>query len=208
MINPADILFTRRCPFCGCVIELNKNECKNCACAFPKCGTRKIVGTTCAYAFPYSGVYKKTVLDYKFHGQRYMARALSSYIKSATEQGLPNTGFDYITYVPMFSETRFTFNPGKRLARELARQLNIPFKQLLIKTRKTPKQHSISYEQRLTNLKDAFSVVECLSGNSVLIVDDIVTTGSTLSECINTLKQGGAKTVYSAALCNSPLKQK
>lgn len=208
MINPADILFTRRCPFCSCVIALNENECKSCADVLPKHGERRINGTTCVYAFPYSGVYKKAVLNYKFRGQRYTVRALSGYVRSAIEQGIPSAKFDCVTYVPMFGETGLTFNHSKRLAHKLARQLGLPFKKLLIKTRKTPKQHSINYKQRLTNLTDAFSAVENLSGKSVLIVDDIVTTGTTLSECIKELKHGGAKTVFAAVLCNSSLKLK
>lgn len=201
MINLSDILFTKRCPFCQKVIELSKNECNECAAKLPKSGIRTVGNIKCAYAFPYTGVYRRAVLEYKFNGHRYMAKALAWYLKLVVEQNFDLSEIDYITYVPIFMDKKFKFNHCKRLAKHLSKHINIPCESLLIKTIKTAKQHDLDYESRKKNIKNAFSSTTDLHGKGILIVDDIITTGSTLSECINILSSSGAKKIFAATVC-------
>lgn len=206
MINLADIIFTRRCPFCDSVIKLTESECSGCRKQFPKSGIRMVRGCKCTYAFPYDGVYRNAVLRYKFRGHRYLARTLAIYIKSAIAENFSDIKFDYITYVPVFKDKKFKFNHSKRLALHLSKYLSVPCRELLIKTIKTAKQHNISYEMRKSNVKNAFAPTADLSGKSVLIVDDIITTGNTLSECLRILHLSGAKNIFAATLCCVPYK--
>lgn len=67
--------------------------------------------------------------------------------------------------------------------------------ELLIKTRPTEKQHRLSAAERRTNLRGAFAASEAVCGKSILLVDDIFTTGSTVSECAGALHAAGAKSV-------------
>ena len=66
---------------------------------------------------------------------------------------------------------------------------------LLIKTRPTEKQHRLSAAERRTNLRGAFAASKAVRGKSILLVDDIFTTGSTVSECTAALHAAGAKSV-------------
>ena len=202
MINPADIIFTNRCPLCGEVIKLSERECPSCREKIPQSGVRKFGKYKCAYAFPYSGEYRKAVLEYKFHGVHSLSRPLAAYMKTAVECRLADGCFDVVTYVPMYREHRFGFNHSRTLAKRLARQLALPCEKLLVKTRKTKKQHSLSIDNRRYYVRGAFCAVSGLAGRNVLLVDDIVTTGYTLAECIRTLKAAGAGRICCVALCS------
>ena len=92
------------------------------------------------------------------------------------------------------------------LAEALARSARTPVRlDILHKTRRTPKQALLAVTKRRANLKGAFAVggkVD-LGGASVLLVDDILTTGSTAHECTKTLKLAGAAKVYVAVIARA-----
>lgn len=202
MINPADIIFTRKCPFCGEVIKLSELECPSCRNEIPESALRKIGKYKCACAFPYSGKYRKAVLEYKFHGKHSHSREFAVYMKRAVERQLADCSFDVVTYVPMFKKKLYKFNHSRTLAKRLSKLLCLPCEELLAKTKLTQKQHSLSLEDRRHNVRGAFSSVD-VKGKRVLLVDDIITTGYTFAECIRTLKIGGAESVCCVVLCNA-----
>ena len=197
-----DILFTRRCPFCEKVIALNENECGECRLSLPKPGKRELCGTLCAYSFPYSGAYRTAILNYKFKNQHYLAQTLSYYMLSSLK-AIDTKALDVVTDVPAYMDKRHKFNHSRLLAECIAKRLSLPCRQLLLKTVKTEKQHNLSRKQRTANVKNVFKAAEKLDGSRVLLVDDIITTGCTMTECINALKFGGADRVYGVALCSS-----
>jgi competence protein ComFC len=89
------------------------------------------------------------------------------------------------------------FNQAELLARELARLSDRPYVELLVRKVKTASQVRKGRTERLANLKGAFAVVPFSPCAPVVtLVDDVMTTGSTLEECARTLKAAGAKTVY------------
>lgn len=201
MINLSDIIFTKRCPFCERVIKLSENECAACREQFPQSKIRMVKGCKCINVFPYTEEYRHAVLRYKFSGQRYLARSLALYMKEAVRENLPDVQIDCVTFVPVFKDKKFKFNHSERLAKYLAKYLSLPCRELLIKTVKTAKQHELSYEMRKSNIKNAFAPTADLSGKCVLIVDDIITTGNTLSECIRVLRLSGAEKIFAVTLC-------
>jgi ComF family protein len=118
---------------------------------------------------------------------------------------IPNA--DGIVPVPLTKEglVKRGFNQSLLLSRVIARHAGIHlFLDLLFKTRDTPPQLGLSARDRLTNLKNAFKTNGNLAGLSLLLVDDVITTGATVRECARTLLRGGAREVTVLALARAP----
>lgn len=108
---------------------------------------------------------------------------------------------DFITNVASNSKNnrKRGFEPVTEICRELSEILKIPYeKNLLIKIRETPRQSSLDYSRRIRNLIGAVALARETEadGKTVLLVDDVMTTGSTIEENSYVLKQGGAKAVF------------
>lgn len=107
---------------------------------------------------------------------------------------------DFVVPVPQHWRDRLLrrHNSAEQLGRVLAGKLRLPFRTgLLRKTRKTPRQFSLTPTDRRTNLRKAFAakLPKKLQGSAVLLVDDVLTTGSTAHECARALLDAGAKRV-------------
>jgi len=95
------------------------------------------------------------------------------------------------------------YNQAEELAKELSKVLAIPLiSNNLIKIKTTLPQVNLSAKERTENLKDAFSIKkpELFSGKKIFLVDDVYTTGSTMQECAQILKDSGAKQVWGIAI--------
>lgn len=91
------------------------------------------------------------------------------------------------------------FNQSLLLAREIAKALSIPFiPDNLLRLRWTRPQIELKGEERLTNVKGAFGLKKPMEieGKSLLLIDDVYTTGATVRECSKVLKKAGAEKVY------------
>lgn len=98
-------------------------------------------------------------------------------------------------------EYRRTYNQSFLLAQYVSSRYGIPIcRELLTRIRPTPQQKLLNEKQRRTNLKGAFRAAPECRGRSIVLIDDVVTTGSTLSECARTLKKAGAYRVYAACV--------
>ena len=96
---------------------------------------------------------------------------------------------------------RRTYNQSFLLSEYVSSRYGIPICQdLLVRTRPTPQQKLLNEKQRRRNLKGAFRAAPECRGRSIVLIDDVVTTGSTLSECARTLKKAGALHVYAACV--------
>ena len=94
-----------------------------------------------------------------------------------------------------------TYNQCFLLAQYVSSRYGLPICQdLLVRTRSTPQQKELSGKQRRNNLKGAFRAAPECRGRSIVLIDDVITTGSTLSECARTLKKAGAYRVYAACV--------
>lgn len=119
-------------------------------------------------------------------------------------------GTDFITSVPLHPKRQQErgFNQAQEIAMELSLLLNIPYVETLKRTRHTINQASLhDKEKRLVNLKNIFELnknvsLQLMKNKSIIIIDDVTTTGTTLNECAKVLKQSGAKTVIGVTLAH------
>lgn len=112
----------------------------------------------------------------------------------------PSVEPDYVCAVPM-TEAKIQkrgYNQSELLARQICSELIFNYSELIVKVKDTLNQHNLSKQDRLNNLNSAFSVNRetDIEGKTILLCDDIKTTGTTLKECSDVLFKAGAKDVY------------
>ena len=160
-------------------------------------------------AFDYSGSIKKMLLGLKYHGAKYNGTTLSQLLFD--KYSSINKSFDYIIPVPL-SSARFNerhYNQVEVLLESfILNNCNVKL-DVLTRVIDTPHQAGLSRRDRLTNLKGAFKVVDksSVKGKSVLLVDDVFTTGATVNECATTLIKAGASSVTVLTLCRNNNKE-
>lgn len=149
-----------------------------------------------AAAYAYQGPAGGMVRRLKYQGLYALAEPMADSMFLAYAQILP-TGADMVTAVPMHPKRlrRRGFNHAEALARGVARRLELPYAQALIRTRDTVQQARLEGEARRRNLQDAFSQTESLKDRRVLLVDDVYTTGETARQCAKALRMAGARSV-------------
>lgn len=112
--------------------------------------------------------------------------------------------------VPLHSRRRRSrgFNQAERIAREAAKRLDPPLavaSGILVRQRDTISQVGLSRQERIENVRDAFRVTGRgrIQGRTLIVVDDVMTTGTTLSECARVLKQAGADKVWAVTVARA-----
>ena len=119
---------------------------------------------------------------------------------------------DMIIPVPIHKKTfrQRGYNQSELIARQAGYNLNIKVcSNIIVKNRLTAQQKELSRKERLINLKDSFSVVkpELITGKSILLIDDVCTTGSTFMELANTLQPFKPRKILCAACCKTELEK-
>lgn len=198
-------LGTDRCARCGDGVGQGEGVVPDC----PSCRTYPpaFVRAACAVAHYADGPLRDLMLSLKFGAKHHLARPLGRLLaQRIRETGLLAPGM-VIVPTPLTPRARWQrqYNQAEELAAHVARSLRLPLEtRLLRKTRHTPPQATLSHEQRRTNLKDAFAcrprVARRYKGACVLVIDDVITTGSTVSECARTLVAAGIGEVRAAAV--------
>ncbi|MDW5299479.1 MAG: ComF family protein [Sedimentibacter sp.] len=152
--------------------------------------------------FAYEGLIKKGIYNFKYHNKPYFSKFFGNCLVDYMEK-TNYVSFDYIVSVPLhITKMRSRgYNQSELLAKHISNKLSIPYVDALKRTKLTPKQSSQSKEARRKNLNNAFSVkenssVNLIKNSSVLLVDDVYTTGSTADECSKALLDFGVDKVY------------
>ena len=203
-----DLLFPPRCAFCG---EYGiRGVCESCEKALPWCNTplheRTGIGT-CVAPLRYEGAVRESLLRFKFRGGRGNAGGCGKILAQTVAEQLGGE-FDLVTYVPV-SEKRARergYDQALLLARETCRAWGVSPVTLLRKTRHTPAQSTLKTpEERRANVLGVYEAVhtEQITDARILLIDDILTTGATLRECVRVLREAGAKSVLCATLAAS-----
>lgn len=212
-----DVLFPKLCVGCG---KEGKYICAKCSIFISECESlrevrplgigrtsTKLDGLTSLWA--YEGIIKELIHAIKYQGITDIIKELISLINI-------DIYYSYITYVPMYlkGEKQRGFNQARLIAKELSSNNEARVINLLEKIKDTEPQMKLNQEERLENIKGSFRLKEArplenfnkeaVRGRaSILLVDDVFTTGATMQECCKVLKQAGIKKVWGFTLART-----
>ncbi len=160
----------------------------------------------------YEGGLRSLVHLLKYENVLPVSSVLGGMLASAIVELLPGCGgaVPLIVPVPLHKSKRSErgFNQAELIARSAAKRLP-PLVEVatgvLVRQRATVSQVGLSREERIANMRDAFRVRDRgrVEGRTVIVVDDVMTTGTTLSECARVLKQAGAERVWAATVARA-----
>ncbi len=148
-------------------------------------------------ALRYFGSLQRTLQQFKYNAYVWLAGDLSEYLEACVNVHYDARLIDAVVPIPLFvrKERQRTFNQSALLGRHLARSLGLPFYgNSVVRIRDTGSQVALNARQRRGNVRNAFRVIcrERIDGRSILLVDDVMTTGATVNECSRALKEAGA----------------
>lgn len=153
----------------------------------------------------YSGSVRSAIHALKYRGERRLIEPLA--LALADRWARAGAGGELITWVPVHPSRRRErgFDQAEVLARSMARLLGWPALRCLERRRRTIAQHALGQRQRADNVGGVFGVTATtamteLHGRWIIIVDDVMTTGSTLSGCAQALVTAGAAAVSAITL--------
>jgi competence protein ComFC len=195
-------LYPLRCGLCD--ILGDAAICETCAADFgPVDRTTRLDVDRHVILFHYTGRAGQAVRRLKFSRATSLAKPMTERIRAAYDREFDGE-VDVIVPVPLHWTRRMMrgFNQSELLCCDLPQSLVQP--QLLRRVRATKPQSSLDPSARLISLEDAFKADPTVAGKSVLLVDDVVTSGSTASECARTLRGAGASSVGLITFAGSP----
>ena len=174
----------------------------------PGCRTRYAIdGAFCAIA--YKGIVKKLIYNFKY--KPYLSDLKKSLVELFYESIIQQEIFQkaysscpILVPIPLYGKRlrKRGYNHSKLLAEGLAEKLNLKLVGALQRTKETKSQFGLKLKERKENLKDAFTLNTnyAIHNTNVFLVDDILTTGSTLFEAAKVLKKNGAGKVWGLTL--------
>ena len=138
----------------------------------------------------YNNSMKSLIHRFKFNGEHGLSDLFSAMLYDSIKDIKELYDFDYMTNVPI-SAKRFKnrgYNQAELIAKPLSELLDIPYVKCIHKHKHTIAQSLLKKSSRITNIKGAFIAdYERVKGKRILLLDDIITTGSTMNECANEL---------------------
>ena len=210
-----DFLFPPHCPLCHAYVEARGSWC-------PECLVKALHPHRLPLSVPMQalladawalGVYKDSLRDLirhlKYQGKRSNLVYIEAFLQAAGEQAAVRkflSGIDLAVPVPLYpaKEKQRGFNQAELIFGRFLTSQHIPLRRLLLRTRATRPMYELSGRERAENLKNAFAVTDkqVLQGKNILLVDDILTTGATMSECARALRAAGACSVQMLVLAS------
>ncbi|WP_411572008.1 MULTISPECIES: ComF family protein [Vibrio] len=184
-----------RCQCCGMTTLHPVAQCGHCLSQPPPWRQLYCVGD---YTPPLSDYVQQLKFARQLHYVEVLADLLALQVQ-------PN--IQMITYVPLHWHRQLWrgFNQSEFLARALAQRLGLPCRALFKRTRATRSQRGMDRQQRQRNLRGAFTLTKSVTElQSVAIVDDVVTTGSTVQQLCKLLLDAGVKSVDIYCICRTP----
>lgn len=227
---PVFSILPRRCAYCGKTVaagtlmcteckgkvsRIEAETCKYCGREKKICSCKKSANyySSIAAPFYFEGVVRKGMHAFKFRKSPKNAEAYADEMAKTIQKRFGNVMFDYITEVPMTKKRmrKRGYNQCALLSKEISDKTGIEYKEgILEKLYETGNQHGLNYYLRKGNLTGVFDAVnpEYVRDKTILLCDDISTSGETLNECSKMLWLYGAKEVYCiAAALTKPTKK-
>ena len=193
------MLFRQRCEACGDIARVLCVQCRTQLFAMvqPECDAAVV-------AVAYEGIARRLILNLKYHNRRQVVSVLVELLAQRVMQRIPNiaTICDVVTWAPTSTARvrRRGHDQSELLARRLAKVLDVPCRRLLIKT-STNVQTGASREERLRG--SVFSARKLGVNSHVMVVDDVVTTGTTLRCAADALRKAGVCQVTCVAVASA-----
>jgi ComF family protein len=149
------------------------------------------------------GIVREVIHQFKYVRQIHLRHLVARWLRAALDdERLRDCNFDLIVPVPLHPtrERERGFNQASLLSELLSAQTSICSQRVLDRVRYTTTQTALDRSERMENLHNAFRLRKNadVRGLRVLLIDDVLTTGSTLSECARVLKRAGAISVHAA----------
>ena len=208
-------IYPDKCMFCGVPVGDGKVACKECFETIPyisgdtceRCGTEKEycnckVGDFAfkqnVSVFYFENSIKKMVYRFKFYKLPQIASVMADFMAKQVSVKYKDITFDLVTFVPVSPLKRVFrgYDQSKLLAKAVAERLGLPMEKTLSRKVFSRSQKYRKGKERRNNVRGKFKASQPLNAKRVLIIDDIMTTGSTLSECARVLKREGVKEVF------------
>jgi len=193
------MLYQQRCEACGDIARVLCVQCRTQLFAMvqPECDAAVV-------AVAYEGIARRLILNLKYHNRRQVVSVLVELLAQRVMQRIPNiaTICDVVTWAPTSTARvrRRGHDQSELLARRLAKVLDVPCRRLLIKT-STNVQTGASREDRLRG--SVFSARKLRVNSHVVVVDDVVTTGTTLQCAADALRKVGVCQVTCVAVASA-----
>ena len=205
-----DLLYPPKCAFCQKLTQDGRMLCPACEKTIARTGTdaarRDIPNLAlCLSPLYYTGAVRRSLQRYKFRGAAAYYRIYAELMALCLrEQG---GEYDRVSWVPL-SRRRLHergYDQARLLAEEVARQMDLPCERLLSKTKNNRRQSNTrSIRERFDNVKGVYACCGAPAGKRILLIDDIVTAGATLSEAAGVLLNAGAKSVTGLTVARTP----
>lgn len=192
------------CPICGAPFASTTQENHPCG----ACLTKRPFFDAAAAPYTYGGPLLQAVYGLKYRGKTYLAKALGSLLATFAEKWIPRASAQLVIPVPLHPKRlrERGFNQSLLLARPVAAVLSAELDVLSLKrVRPTLPQTGLAKKERHKNIRRAFQLEDnaVVKNQSVLLVDDVATTMSTLNECARVLKRAGAMKIYCLTLARA-----
>lgn len=213
------LIFPPKCIFCNKILAITSDIdiCKECYEKIPFLSPHPISGGRNLFnnrycdqvvcVCEYSGNIKEALIRFKFYNKPSFYRALGKLLYSRLEDALDVGGIDMVLSVPL-SRKRYAqrgYNQARLVSKVLSRELRVADCSAIIKrVRDTRSQRLLDKKSRYRNIRDAFALIDpdIVEGKTIVLVDDIYTTGNTVGECARILKEAGADRVIAGVIAS------
>jgi ComF family protein len=204
------------CTACADDLPKNFSACTRCAEPLPTKKSRTLICGRCLQhpprfetafcAFRYGYPVDHLVRAFKFHRRLAYGRVLGELLARSLSMNYANTWPEIIIPVPL-ADARFRergFNQAIEIGRRVELHLGIPLRaDVVTRCRETREQAGLDSKERRRNLRRAFSVLGKLPAKHIAILDDVITTGSTMNELARTLRRAGARRIEAWAVART-----
>jgi len=228
-LSVLDIIFPCECVNCGDFISSSEYHlCRDCYALLKElnngcpvcsglmvngicsvCSDRKFYPKKNITLFSYENVSRAVIYALKFNGIKHVYKIFLPYIQNKIEY--LNEKIDIITSVPMNRKKMIKrgYNQSELIAKEIGKQTGIEFCEILKENSGAKQQRTLNYDERFINVIDRYKTINNnkFKDKTVLIIDDVFTTGATINECSRKLILDGAARIFTITLVRSDLKR-